>query len=113
MLRILGFPVSPDLYNSFGTLLMYFHDLMNNAAINFCHNHPPGTHGDLHRKFALLCGFCILNFARGGGDFFGVGPEGRAFVYKRFLPFLEFSLLSQELATDNTLAFNICCYVIL
>ena len=41
--------------------------------------------------------------------FLGVGPEGRAFVYKRLLPFLEFSLLSQELATDNTLECNICC----
>ena len=36
-----------------------------------------------------------------------VCPEGRAFVFKRFLPFLVFSLLSQELATDNTLGFNI------
>ena len=34
-------------------------------------------------------------------------------MYKRFLPFLEFSLLSQELATDNTLGFNICCSEIL
>ena len=39
-----------------------------------------------------LWGFCILIFARGGRGFLGVCPEGRAFVYKRFLPFLEFSL---------------------
>ena len=41
--------------------------------------------------------------------FLGVGPEGRAFVYKQLLPFLEFSLLSEEFATDNTLVCNICC----
>ena len=86
-------------------------DVINNAvyaAINVCHNHPPRTPGDL----PPLWGFCILIFPRGQG-FFGVGPKGWAFVYKRFLPFLEFSLLSQELATDNSLEFNICCSEIL
>ena len=29
MSRILGFSVSPDLYNSFDTLFICFHDLMN------------------------------------------------------------------------------------
>ena len=36
-------------------------------------------------------GFYILAFARGAGICWG-SSEGRAFVYKQFLPFLEFSL---------------------
>ena len=73
---------------------------------------PPADPQDLHRKFASTLGLLHPDFCQGWG-FFGVGPEGRAFVYKRVLPFLEFSLLSQELATDNTLGFNICSSEIL
>ena len=49
---------------------------------------------------------------QGGWVFVGVAPEGWAFVYKQFLPFLEIPLQWQELATDNTLGF-ICCFEIL
>ena len=73
---------------------------------------PPRTPGDLHQKFAPTLGLLHPSFCLGGGGFFGIAPEGRAFVYKRFLPFLEFPLYRQELATDNTLG-SICCYEIL
>ena len=33
MLGILGFPVSPDLYNSFGVLLICFHDLISGSKL--------------------------------------------------------------------------------
>ena len=59
-----------------------------NADINFIHNHPPRTPVDLHQNFARTLGLLHPRFARGLA-FVG---EGRAFVYKRFLPFLEFSL---------------------
>ena len=59
------------------------------AAVNFCHNHPPSTPGDLHQTLAPTLELLHPNFCPGG--FFGVGPKGQAFVYKRFLPFLEFS----------------------
>ena len=36
-------------------------------------------------------GCCILAFSR-GWRFVGIALEGQAFVYKRFLPFLEFPL---------------------
>ena len=72
---------------------------------------PPCIPGDLHQKFTPTLGFCNLAFARGWG-FVGVAPEGRAFVYKQVLLFLEFLLQWQELLTDNTLAF-ICCSEIL
>ena len=52
---------------------------------------PPArsrTHRDLHQKFAPTWGFFILVFAR--GEFVGVAPERRAFVYERFLPFWNF-----------------------
>ena len=48
----------------------------------------------------------------GGQEIVGITPEGRACVYKRFLPFLGFPLQWQELATDNTSGF-ICCSEIL
>ena len=68
---------------------------------------PPGIYP---KNLPLPWGFCILAFARGWG-FVGVAPEGWAFVYKQFLPFLEIPLEWQELATDNTLGF-ICCFEI-
>ena len=46
------------------------------VAINFCHN------------WLLHINFCPGR--KGGGVIFGVDPEGRPFVYKRFLPFLNF-----------------------
>ena len=55
---------------------------------------PLRTPRDLHQKFPL--GLLHPSFSRA---FVGVAPERRAFVHKRFLPFLEFS----ELATDSTL----------
>ena len=70
---------------------------------------PPGI---CSKNLSLPWGFCILAFARGGWGFVGVAPEGRAFVYKQFLPFLEIPLQWQELATDNPLVF-ICCFEIL
>ena len=36
-------------------------------------------------------GFCVIAFARERA-FVGVPPEGRAFVCKRFFPFLKYSL---------------------
>ena len=55
---------------------------------------PPRIPGDLHQKFGPSWGFCILAFAGGGGErgFVGIVHEGQAFkfVFKRFLPFLEF-----------------------
>ena len=63
---------------------------------------PRAPQGICTENLPPLWGFCILIFAGGGGEIFAVGPEGWAFVYKRF-----FSLLSQELAIDNTLGFNI------
>ena len=67
---------------------------------------------DFHQKFAPTLGLLHPSFCPAGGDLLGVAPEGRAFVYKRFLPFLEFSLHWQKLATDSTLGF-ICCSEIL
>ena len=47
--------------------------------------------GDLHQKFDPTLGLLHPSFCRGGG-FVGIAPEGQVFVYKRFLPFLEFPL---------------------
>ena len=69
---------------------------------------PPRTPGDLHEKFPPPWGILHPRFCSVGRGFAAIAPEGRAFVYKRFLPFLEFSLQWQELATDSTLGF-ICC----
>ena len=46
---------------------------------------------DLHQKFAPTLGL-HPSFCPGGQGFVGIASEGRVFVYKRFLPFLEFSL---------------------
>ena len=52
---------------------------------------PPHTSGDLQQKFTPTLGLLHPNFCPGEGwGFVGVGPEGRAFVHKRFLPFLNF-----------------------
>ena len=61
------------------------------TGINFIHNHPPCTPGDLHQKFAPTLGLLHPSFCP-GRRFVGAAPEGRAFVYKQCLPFLEFSL---------------------
>ena len=66
---------------------------------------PPRTPKDLPRKFVPTLVLLHPNFCLGVGTLFGLGPEGLAFICQRFL---EFSLLSQELATDNTLGFDIC-----
>ena len=52
---------------------------------------PPRTPGICTKNLSPPWGFCILAFARGWG-FVGIAPEGRAFVCKRFLPFVEFPL---------------------
>ena len=41
---------------------------LDNAGINFIHNHPPRAHpGDLHQKFAPTLGLLHPSFSRGGG----------------------------------------------
>ena len=67
------------------------------AGINLVHNHPPeSTPGDLHQNVAPTLGLLHPSFCIGGGgggkEFVGIAPERRAFVYKQFLPFLEFPL---------------------
>ena len=54
---------------------------------------PPRTPGDVRQEFAPTLGLLHPSFCPGGGGgFVGVAPEGWVFVYKRCLPFLEFSL---------------------
>ena len=53
---------------------------------------PPRTPGDLHQKFAPTLGLLHPSFCPGGRGFVGAAPEEWAFVYKRCLPFLKFSL---------------------
>ena len=64
--------------------------LSDNAGINFIHNHPPRTPGICTKNLPPPWGFSILTFVREAGICWG-SSEGRAFVCKRFLPFLEFS----------------------
>ena len=88
-------------------------DDTSNVTINFCHNYlPHAPPGFAPKILSPTLGLLQPNFCP-GGIFWGRSCERRAFVYKRFLPFLKFSFLSQELATDNTLGFNICCSEIL
>ena len=58
------------------------------AGINFIHNHPPRTPGDLHQKFAPTMGLLHTSFCLGG--FVGIAPEGRAFVKNDFCHFWNF-----------------------
>ena len=58
--------------------------LLSNAAINFCHNNSPRAPRDFHRKLAPTLGLLHPNFCTGGRGLFGVNPDGRAFVCKRF-----------------------------
>ena len=60
-----------------------------NAGINFIHNHPPAHPRGFAPKICSHPGAFASQLLPGGRAFVG---EGRAFVYKRFLPFLEFSL---------------------
>ena len=54
---------------------------------NFAITIPCPAPGICTENLLRLLGYCILIFA---GGLFGVDSEGRAFVCKRFLPFLEF-----------------------
>ena len=83
------------------------------AAINFCHNHPPRTPGDLHQKFAPNMGLFHLNFCPRAGIFWGKSRGGGGGHLWNFCHFWNFHCYPQELATHNTLRFNICCTEIL
>ena len=89
-----------------------YNNNQNNAVINFIHNHPPAQPRGFAQKVCSHLGAFASYLLHGEGGFVGVALEVWAFVYKGFLPFLEFSLQWQELATDNTLGF-ICCSKIL
>ena len=80
----------------------------NYAGINFIHNHPPSHPRGFAPKICPHPGAFAFKLFPEGRGFVGAAPEGRAFIYKRCLPFLKFSLLWQELATDNTLRFTCC-----
>ena len=64
----------------------------NNATVNFCHNHPPAHPRGFAPKICPHPGAFASQLLPGGREFVGVAPERRAFVFKRFLPFLIFSL---------------------
>ena len=70
--------------------LCYLCNNLDYAAINFCHNHPLRTPGICIKNLPPLWRFRILAFARGGGGFVGVVPEGRAFSINNFCHFWNF-----------------------
>ena len=57
---------------------------IEDAAINFCHNHPPVHPRGFAPKICSHSGASASLFLPGGADLFGVGPDGRAFVYSGF-----------------------------
>ena len=65
---------------------------LSNAGINFIHNHPPRTPGDLNQKFDPTLGHLHPSFCPGGRGTCWGSSRGAGIVYKRCLPFLEFSL---------------------
>ena len=73
---------------------------------------PPAHPRGFEPKICPHPGAFAFQLLPGGRGFVGRAPKGRAFVYKPFLPFLEFPLQWKELAPDNTLGF-ICCSEIL
>ena len=69
---------------------------------------PPGI---CNKNLPPPWGFCILAFAR-GWRFDGVGPKGRAFVYKRFLPFLEFFIVMARIGDWQHFGFIYCSEIL-
>ena len=68
----------------------------NNAAINFCHNHPspppPPPQGICTENLLPFWGICILIFAQGGGGIF----LGRALSRNDFCHFWNFHCNSKN-----------------
>ena len=73
---------------------------------------PPAHPGGFAPKTCPHPGAFASKLLHGGRGFVGQLGEGRAFVYKRCLPFFEIFIIMEELATDNTLGFT-CCSEIL
>ena len=85
--------IKPEMVPSFHQVLRQISSHSRNyAAVNFCHNHPPAHPRGFAPKFVPTLGLLHPSFCPGVRGFVGVASEGRAFVYKRFLPFLEFPL---------------------
>ena len=98
--------------------ITFFHSLGNPKGRTldhvFTYPLPPSAHtpGNLHQKFAPTLGLLHPRFFPRGGDLLGIAPEGRIFFYKRFLLFLEFPLLWQELVTGRVLIAALKFYVL-
>ena len=64
----------------------------NLCSCQFCHNHPSSTHpwGFAPKICPHPGAFLHPSFCPGRRRFVGVAPKGQAFVYKQFLPLLNF-----------------------
>ena len=58
-----------------------------------------------------MWGFYILAFAQGWG-FVEIAPKEPVFVYKRFLPFLEFQIIMARTGDYNILGCYLCSQIL-
>ena len=75
--------------------------------MNFIHNHSPHAHCRFAPKICPHPGAFASKLFPGGWGFVGAAPKRRAFLLINYVCHLKkFSLLWQELTTDNILVFT-------